>query len=464
MESSSAASVAPNAATGLLHAPTRPQSRQQVAPQSPATCNAVSSQPADFFASFKITVPGGDQSTPDSPQLGQSHDQAERQFSSLLSAFDSKKPTSARRLAIESCCVSGENAAQVLSYYLTCSSADLQKDAMQLTGWLISHKPFVRGCPDDQLSKILEAVLAVLGSTEDKLTAKLALWGLSRQQLPATVCTKHGVSLIAAITPALDTSNRWGSFECVSFAAAALVKIGDRCWAVAEAHCGDWLRPCAALLLATPPPEHFELAGVQARYSDLRELVATTLLRWLEGGGATEDAAAKSLLPLPSALETAFASDVATKLAPQAKEVMQAVTEPRLRPHVRDGGASPSALRALEASLATSAVTACGIYFRFLGASAFAKKIGQPLLDILSKAFQHNTFLEIPVAAFGAWQRLAAAGAASGLLTAKAKLLVQPLVHAVSMSKHEPATTQVRPVALKLQLSFFHDDVCTLLL
>lgn len=62
-----------------------------------------------------------------------------------------------------------------------------------------------------------------------------------------------------------------------------------------------------------------QLAGVHARYSDLRELVAATLMRWLDAGGTIEDASIKPLLPLSSALEAAFASDVASVLAPQAK-------------------------------------------------------------------------------------------------------------------------------------------------
>jgi hypothetical protein len=133
-------------------------------------------------------------------------------------------------------------------------------------------------------------------SSRSQLTAKLALWGLSRQELPVSVCSRQGVKLIAAMTPALSILNRyvdhihhrswfscsstacmlcnlqkrltilallgrcsWQSFECVSFAATAMVKIGDRCWEMAKAHCGDWLRPFAELLLAAPPAEHFQV-------------------------------------------------------------------------------------------------------------------------------------------------------------------------------------------------------------
>lgn len=67
------------------------------------------------------------------------------------------------------------------------------------------------------------------------------------------------------------------------------------------------------------------------------------------------------------------------------QEALQALMEVRLRPTTGPGGASPAALRALETVLAASAVAACGTFFRLLGASAFAKKIGQPLLDIMSK-------------------------------------------------------------------------------
>ncbi len=69
----------------------------------------------------------------------------------------------------------------------------------------------------------------------------------------------------------------------------------------------------------------------------------------------------------------------------EAQELLQAVLEPRLRPAAAPSSASPAAMRTLETALAVDAVGACGTFFRLLGASAFAKKIGQPLLDVLSK-------------------------------------------------------------------------------
>ena len=64
---------------------------------------------------------------------------------------------------------------------------------------------------------------------------------------------------------------------------------------------------------------------------------------------------------------------------------MRAVAEPQMRPQPQEGSLSASAVRGLEIALATSAVASCGVLFRLLGASAFSKKIGQPLLDVLSK-------------------------------------------------------------------------------
>lgn len=60
---------------------------------------------------------------------------------------------------------------------------------------------------------------------------------------------------------------RWGSFECVSFGASALARLDERCWEAVEAHKGDWLRPFAALLLAAPPQQHFEVCGAPCKWA-----------------------------------------------------------------------------------------------------------------------------------------------------------------------------------------------------
>ena len=49
----------------------------------------------------------------------------------------------------------------------------------------------------------------------------------------------------------------------------------------------------------------------------------------------------------------------------------------------------------------------------------------------------------IPVAAFGAWQGLVRAAFAAGLLRSKARLLAQPLQHAL-VANSRPETLQVR--------------------
>ena len=69
--------------------------------------------------------------------------------------------------------------------------------------------------------------------------------------------------------------------------------------------------------------------------------------------------------------------------------------EPRLRPAAAPGSASPAAMRTLETALAVDAVGACGMFFRLLGASAFAKRIGQPLLDVMSKVIFHAATIAV---------------------------------------------------------------------
>lgn len=62
------------------------------------------------------------------------------------------------------------------------------------------------------------------------------------------------------------------------------------------------------------------------------------------------------------------------------------------------------------------------------------------------QAFQYSVASEIPAAAFGAWQGLAHAAAASGLLAAKAKLLGQPQLHVMAVPAPQPSTLQVSSI------------------
>lgn len=57
------------------------------------------------------------------------------------------------------------------------------------------------------------------------------------------------------------------SFECVLFGATALARLGDRCWAAVGPRCGDWLRPLAALLLASPPPNRAQVGNLPSHVS-----------------------------------------------------------------------------------------------------------------------------------------------------------------------------------------------------
>jgi spore maturation protein SpmA len=58
------------------------------------------------------------------------------------------------------------------------------------------------------------------------------------------------------------------------------------------------------------------------------------------------------------------------------------------------------------------------------------------------QAFQYREDAAIPVAAFGAWQGLLRAASAAGLLRSKARLLAQPLQHAL-VANSRPETLQV---------------------
>ena len=65
-----------------------------------------------------------------------------------------------------------------------------------------------------------------------------------------------------------------------------------------------------------------QMAGMHARYADLRALVAAALARWVASGtagAAGEAAGGPHLLPLPPALEAALAADVTAALAPAAQ-------------------------------------------------------------------------------------------------------------------------------------------------
>jgi hypothetical protein len=131
MQASSAASVAPEAATGLLHAPAigklpvvvpSPLGQASAHPNAHATH---AEQPADFFGSFPVADRHQDHSVNDTPEIHQSHAHALQLFRSLLSAFDRNTPAAGRRLAMDSCRVSPQRAPHVLGECLLSPSTDL---------------------------------------------------------------------------------------------------------------------------------------------------------------------------------------------------------------------------------------------------------------------------------------------------------------------------------------------------
>ena len=61
------------------------------------------------------------------------------------------------------------------------------------------------------------------------------------------------------------------------------------------------------------------MAGMHARYAELRAMVSAALDRWVAACDAGTIPEARLLLPLPPALEAAVAGDTITVLAPAAQ-------------------------------------------------------------------------------------------------------------------------------------------------
>ena len=62
---------------------------------------------------------------------------------------------------------------------------------------------------------------------------------------------------------------------------------------------------------------------------------------------------------------------------------------------------------------------------------------------VVAQAFQHRADPALPVAAFAAWQGLMKAAARADCLAGKARLLTQPLLHALATPDSSPDILQV---------------------
>ncbi|BDA47464.1 hypothetical protein COCOBI_10-3120 [Coccomyxa sp. Obi] len=151
-------------------------------------------------------------------------------------------------------------------------------EALEVLGTVLSEERFLKLCSESDEERAFLALLDALATASDKKTAKLALWGLSRQQIPTALIVPHLERVLGQVGPYLTPTREPSRHAvCSVYAVHTVSKLAEDIPDGMRQHAEVWGPPLWRLTLAEPQGSDYWLEKKQWEMKLLRDQAADGL-------------------------------------------------------------------------------------------------------------------------------------------------------------------------------------------